>query len=439
MLARKARLRPEEFADIRERALALLAREGEDAGGSVIAFAQELTVGDATGEARILARAAARRLLHLGDGAAGEGLLNGLLRVSGDAAFQADVRALGRRRAAAPVPVPLRMRSEPAEIFRQAADRGAIAVCDAAQMPDGRMLVASGELGALLLSPEGKTIARFAEPTSRIVASDHGDRAILVATRGEVCRLSRLDLLERRVRPWCDARIDRFAPDFDGLTWFVARAGTLYAVDATATRFENLWKVDEAGAVVRDVRRNATSMSAWFQWSPLQPTQREPRPPEVWTYELPSLTLRHRQPVESLTQRIVITGIGPTGDAAGWTVEQDIRMHQPEQPTKAWCLPRNGKRKDLLEGPREGNVPARFDAPCLTQEWALLPVREPSRVLLHLVDITALQVRARISLEGEMQTIGARFQGDRLIVFDGYGRVLTISLTSGAVVREYRL
>jgi hypothetical protein len=351
--------------------------------------------------------------------------------VSGDTLFQADVRSLRKRTAAASTAVPLRLRHEPIEIFRQAADRGAIAVCDAAQMPDGRMLVAAGEVGAWLISPEGKMLARFAEPTSRIVASDHGDRAILTATRGEVCRLSHLDLLERRVRPWCDARIDRFAPDFDGLTWFVARGGTLYAVDATASRFEHLWKVDEAGAVVRDVRRSATNMSAWFDWLPPKTPQRQSRPCEVWTYELPSLTLRRRQALEAGNESLVVTAIGPGGDAAGWTAGQDT--------TGAWCLLANGGRRNLLERPATDNVLTWSDPPCLTSEWALFPMRVPGRVLFHLLDMAALQVRARISLEGEMQTVGARFQGDRLIVFDGCGRVLAISLTSGAVVREYRL
>jgi hypothetical protein len=437
MLARKARLRPEEFTDIRERALALLADESEEARSLVIAFAQELTIGDPIGETRILARAAARRLLRHRDEAAGEGLLNGLVRLSGDAVFQADVRSLRKRADAVSTVVPLRLRHEPIEISRRAGDRGSIAVCDAAQMPDGRMLVAAGEVGAWLLSPEGKMMARFAEPASRIVASDHGDRAILIATRGEVCRLSRLDLLGRRLQPWCDARIDRFAPDFDGLTWFVARGGTLYAVDATAPRFEHLWKVDEAGAVVREVRRSTTSMSAWFEWLPPTASQRA-RPPEVWTYELPSLTLRRRQPVEAHDESLVVTAIGPEGDVAGWTAGPDTKMGRP-QSMQAWCLPRNGNRRDVLEPPGVDNVPAWSDPPCLTKEWALFPMREAGRVLLHLLDMTALQVRARISLEGEMQTVGARFQGDRLIVFDGCGRVLAMSLTSGAVVREYRL
>ncbi|MBO0753189.1 MAG: hypothetical protein J2P53_13815 [Bradyrhizobiaceae bacterium] len=79
---------------------------------------------------------------------------------------------------------------------------------------------------------------------------------------GETFRLSRLDLPTRRIQHWCDARFTRFAADFDGSTWFVARGDTLYAVDATATRCTHLWKVDEQGATVHAIAREAKSMSA---------------------------------------------------------------------------------------------------------------------------------------------------------------------------------
>lgn len=78
-------------------------------------------------------------------------------------------------------------------------------------------------------------------------------------------------------------------------------------------------------------------------------------------------------------------------------------------------------------------------APCLTREWALFVVREARGASINLLDMPALRVRARISLLGDLQNVGARFQGDRLIVFDSCGRVLAISLSSGAVLREYRL
>jgi hypothetical protein len=291
-------------------------------------------------------------------------------------------------------------------------------------------------------------LARFAEPASRIVVSDQGDRAILVARRGEVCRLSRLDLVARRVRTWCDARIDQFASDFDGMTWFVARGGALYAVDATAARFEHLWKVDEVGAVVRQVRRSPISLSAWFEWLPpktaslraasLKAPPVKPRPSEIWTYDLPSLMLRRRQPVED-HGRLMSAAIGAEGDLAGWMAGDEVEPDTPQR-IRAWCLRQNGQRDDLPDVPAGVvDMDTSIEPPSLTTEWALFPVRQGARPALYLLDMTALRVRARIVLEGEVESIRARFQAERLIVFDGCGRVLAISLASGAVLREYRL
>src|SRR5262249_13872112 len=130
-----------------------------------------------------------------------------------------------------------------------------------------------------------------AEPAHKIVISDLADRAILAARRGEVVRLSRLDIAGKRVQTWCEARVSTFALDFDGLTWFVAREGTLYAIDAIGARWEHLWKVDEERALAIAIRRNAAAMSVWFNLR-VQPMRNE-----VWTYELPSLTLRRRQEI----------------------------------------------------------------------------------------------------------------------------------------------
>jgi hypothetical protein len=65
-----------------------------------------------------------------------------------------------------------------------------------------------------------------------------------MARRGEVWRLSRVDLIRRRAEPWCDARIDAAAPDYDRSVWFVVTMD-LFAIDATATRFESLWRAPD--------------------------------------------------------------------------------------------------------------------------------------------------------------------------------------------------
>lgn len=438
MLARKLRLRPGEFAQISERVLALLASESQEARACAVAFAQELVSGESTAETRVLARAAARRLLRQAPEALDQTLLSGLVRVSGDDVFQADVRPLGKLPTVQQPTDPLRSRSQPLVIGRQAADRGTMAVRDVALLPDGSMLVGAGEVGALLLSPQGKVQARFAEPTSRIIVSDHGDRSILAAKRGELYRLSRIDLVGRRVRPWCDARIDQGAPDFDGLTWFVSRGGAVYAIDATASRFEQFWKADEADAVVRDVRRSSTGMSVLFDWERKGSSKRPSRPCEVWTYELPSLTLRRRNAIEASGGPLVVKSVSAEGEVAGWSTIADPQAGWPRA-TKAWRQTQSGERKDAFEVSEAASMLTWAGTPWLSRDWALFPTQETGRVVLHLLDMATLQVRAELSLEGETLTIGARFQDERLIVFDDAGRILTISLSNGEIVREFRL
>jgi hypothetical protein len=277
--------------------------------------------------------------------------------------------------------------------------------------------VAAGEIGALLLSREGKIIARFSEPASRIVISDQGDRALLLARRGETYRISRLDLLTRRLEPWCDARFNVFAPSFDGLTWFVARGGTVYAVDATAGRWESLWKVDEAGAQVLDIARDASVMCIRFDWPP-------PRR-EVWTYDARTLFLRQRQEIE-VSGAPVVGAISPSGEFAEWRVGLDGAT----------------ARMRLYNGWQELPIdaPSGFaDVLCLTNDWAVLSGGEGQDAAIHVLDCLVRRVRMRIDLNAAGASARARIQGERLLVFDGCGRLLLLSLKSGAVLQEHRL
>jgi hypothetical protein len=456
MLARKVRLAPEEFAGLRDQALDLLCRDAEDGAASVRAFAQELVQEvvqhEPTAGARVLARPTVRRLLRESrdsKDAELQRLIERLLKIA-EPAFAADVRAWQQSRppsrtdAAAPPQRALESRPKPLEIDRPAGDRGGIAVTDAAVLPGGGMLAAAGELGVFLLSRDGKVSARFAEPAHAIVISDQGDRAILVAKRGETFRVSRLDLLTRRLQHWCDARFTRFAPDFDGATWFVARGDTLYAIDAMASRWTHLWKVDERGASVHAIARDARWLSALMVG---------PQQCEVWTYELPSITLRSRQPIAREMDGKPIGGfaaVASHGRLVGWQREP-------------WDGP------ELQTGPDVGGPPFRTIVSD-TGRWKRLPVAEPEapknvaatngwiaapvertwlemrggqlsrewQTVIHLLDAGRLGVRAVITLDGAEQA-GVRIQADRLVIFDDCGRVLAVSLSSGAVLREHRL
>ena len=129
-------------------------------------------------------------------------------------------------------------------------------VHDALLLPNGRMLVALGEIGARLLTRDGRTVTHFDQPAEKLVISDNGDRAIALARRGEVWRLSRLDLIEWRCEDWCDAQIDAFAPNYDGSLWFLGAKGDFYAIDANSKSFEALWRVPDAGNKVLSVARS---------------------------------------------------------------------------------------------------------------------------------------------------------------------------------------
>jgi MoxR-vWA-beta-propeller ternary system domain bpX6 len=418
MLARKVRLAPQEFPDLLGRSLKLLEETDEESPFLMRIFAQELVTGGATDETRLIARSAARRFLAHGMG--DEPLMQKLLDASGDAPFRADVRTLGpgTKPSHSPEAAPLSSRTVPVQIERSAADQGTGPIFDAAALPNGRMLVARGELGALLLAREGKIIARFAEPASAIVISDQGDRALLLARRGEIYRVSRLDLVTRQIEPWCDARFDVFARDFDGLTWFVGRGGTVYATDATARRWEHLWKVDEDGARVQEIRRDGSAMSVWLNWA--QPRR------EIWSYDLPSLFLRRRQELESFEDQFESGTISPSGEFA------ELRAGPDGARARIWFS--HGWQELPI------HAPGRFArVHGLTRHWAVLSTGDRHDSTIHLLDCAGRKLRACIDLKGANCNAFARIQGERLLVYDDCGRLLLLSLKSGAVLQEHRL
>jgi hypothetical protein len=455
MLARKAAWLPEAFPELRERALTLLDRDGEEAGRLALAFGEELLAGELTAEARALTGATIRALLRESGVAHGGNVVKRLLDVTADSALRVDARpsALWNSESSRPETPPLRERTDPVRILRAATDRGAAPVQDAAETADGRLLVAIGEAGALLLSRSGGIVARFAEPASRIVMSDNGDRAILLARRGENFRMSRLDLTARRSQPWRDARFDEFAPDFDGLTWFVACDGALFAIDATDREWRRLWKVSEDDTVMGQIRRNASSLSFRVRWAQDGRGPAKAVRSEVWTYDLPSLILRRREAVTPEDGLILSLGLSADGALAGWKVGSP--SSEPSGASDNPLLMREMSATGRIRLPGEAWVELPLTAqsspgaPCLAEGWAAMPDLHAHGATIHFVDITSLPrrgaggpprhgVRAVIDLDNA-GSVGVRIQGSRALLFDQCGRVLVVSLETGAVLREHRI
>lgn len=317
---------------------------------------------------------------------------------------------------AAGAAVLLRENEERLVIRRAPGTAGALPISDVAELPDGRLLAALGELGAWLLSRDGRPLTRFAEPAQDIVMSDGGDRALLLARRGEITRVARLDLARRRRQPWCDARVTACAPGFDGSIWYVAQGDTLYAIDATQAGWEHLWQVSEPGARILAVAREPTSLAALFEL--------EHRGYEVWTWHLPSHRLLGRSRLDGVG-RVLAASLSPRGELAALELAGDGGG------SSLYVLRKQGAEVIGVAG--EPGEPRRS---ALSEEWLVTPGGERGGAL-DVFDTGAARLRLRVALEGSRPT--GRICGDHLLVFDDRGRLLVISLATGAVIREARL
>jgi hypothetical protein len=499
MLVRKARLLPASFPEVRERVRALV---GDDELERPVldALAAELLAEEPTAELRVLMRVAARRLLRElgadeGAGAAGARLsvLVRLLEQCGDPALRIDAAPiLSTRKAAARDAAPgafdaeedteqrarvaLALRPQPLALEWAAADRGAMALLDAVELPDGKLLVALGELGAWMIGRDGRVLARFAEPAHRLVLSDHGDRAIAVAPRGEAMRLSRIDVLARRARHWCDVAIDHFADEYDGATWMVSRRDTVYAIEANAAGWQHAWKVDEPGATVVALRRDSQSLAVWFARSQLEPRSGDawapsPEPTlrrfamettgEVWRYELPALVLRRRAGLPLTGAHALAGGVSPHGQVVAWLVRGaglpaaevlvsdtwrrlPLRYAPPtaalSQVGGAWVVAaeplaasRSGDAAPLDDDDeRDDEGDDEGDQGGDDESGDAAPF---SGTAISLFDLAAVTCRVQLRLPGS-RAVGVRLQPQRLLVFDELGRLLVLSLASGEVLRR---
>jgi hypothetical protein len=447
MLARRLSLTPDEFDEIKRHSLALLEDESYEQRESRLMFAETLCQGERTMGAQVLARAAARAVLR----DAGQGphpmqpkQFRSLVDFSGDGALRTDVppfpAVVTESRPGAGQAVRLEFSS---------IDRGPTSVTDAALLKDGRLLVALGEAGAKLLTRDGRTVAHFDQPVERLVISDHGDRAIALAPRGEVWRLARLDFVSRRAEEWCEAQVEAFAPDFDGTLWFVGVKGDFYAVDATAKSFDALWRVPEAGVRVVGVARSATTCR-FLTIGPLRP--------EKWVYHLPLLILRNRTEVEMPPEdNAVCAQLRATLSAGGVLVDQSLycRMAEAESADekRAAVLPEVGAAalkplsrlclrvfdSEVVQHEFEiGDAEARPGQPEVCGQLVASPVYEKGGARVRLFDLKLGRVINEMSLAGAAR-VSTKLTEKTLTVADDCGRVLVLDHERNCLTRNLRV
>jgi hypothetical protein len=329
----------------------------------------------------------------------------------GDVALRADILAL-------PLPAkkPWIASRETWRVEIAARDAGSLPAEDAAFLPNGLTAVALGEAGVRLLSRDGRTVAVLDQPAHRLVVSDHGDRALALARRGDAWRLARLDFLSRTAETWCEARLRAFAPDYDGALWFVAGPDGLVAIEPASQRFDGSWGVSRLPGDALAIARSAARCSLAFDG----PGH------EVWTYELPSLTLRRRDAVPPAIGhwRSPITALSPEGTLAEafGGAGRKTALHIQGASRFAVTLPSHGR-------------PA---GPALAGDWAALPVHTPEAVTIHLIHLPGETVRAEIVLNGAARAT-LRLTPQSLTLADDRGRVMVLDLEHGQVRRDFRI
>lgn len=100
---------------------------------------------------------------------------------------------------------------------------------------DGRLLVALGQAGLVLLSRNGGVAQRFAQPAYGLVA---GERPLVL----NGCNLSRLE--GSNLSFWCQGQFDGGWEEHDGYHWLVWWGQQLYTVDLTAPDWRALYQYD---------------------------------------------------------------------------------------------------------------------------------------------------------------------------------------------------
>ena len=434
-VARKMARFPQSFTEALPAAETLLADESAEQVPVRLALIDALLNEENSAESQILARMATRALVrdiqqHVH--AIPLPRLRKIVDYSGDAALRADVPALSK------LQVIQRSDQEFQTTEIAAHDTGTRSISDIAVLPDGRLLLALGEAGMLLLSRTGKALTFFNQPAHKLVASDDGSRVIGIAQRGSVCRLTRVDVPVRSAAYWCDATITAWNNRFDGSLWMVAHDRDVFLIDTLAKGFDAVWRIPDMDGTVRAVQRTSDRKFLYV-------VTETPEELALWTYESPRCVLRSKQmftasqaplpqssgaPVLLGREAVLITEEGIVFEKARFLTEARPRMVEEERLAFYPAQGRNVLDGDILSG--------NFSAAATSNARIAVPVFKPDYVDVLVLNTDTGTDKCRVRLHGT-KSVALRLVGKNLLCGDDLGRVLMLDLNTGAVLRDFRV
>ncbi|WP_398498536.1 bpX6 domain-containing protein [Variovorax sp.] len=343
-----------------------------------------------------------------GEGRLGAKEMQGLLRLHADPLLQADMPG-GEMPGLRVVP----LLSRPSVLALEVPAAGAHPVHDATLLEPGRYLLALGEAGVLVCDAAGRTLARFPVPADRLVAAYSGQVALALARRDGLWRVSRIDLVQRRVVDLGMVAVDGFGTEFDGIGWTVTRANRIQVLDTARSLQEVLWQVADLPGSVLDLRVT----QAREQFVVADPSGM----PTLWRYGAGQRRLQGREAIakpEGVTSmRLLHPGFGAFHLVAEDDAEDDVdgeatlRLH--------WHITANHAGELRVSGREARTLRAQVD-----MAWLVTAVQASgSACRVQWLRVHDGGLGATLHWPGEF---GPRMRpvADGWLLFDGEGRVL---------------
>ena len=410
LLARKAAFDPNSYEDVRRRMIEHC-RDASPEAAPARARLLEMLVGAPDPRSRALSRLVVRAVVRdsgLGHTRIQARQMKYLHAATPDDALSADLPVLTR--------APQSPSAEEQVIRVAAEDRGQLPVSDAALLPGGRILVALGEAGARLYTPDGRPVRHFDVPTHALVVSENGARALALASHGRRNHVVQLDLLQLRVGHAWEEEFNAYAPSFDGSMWAVAQRDAVAFLDMFGSRPRAVWRVGDLGGTVIRV--------AWAP-SGLAFLVAGPEGLAHWHYEAPPLALRSRVDLDPET---FPPGLPLALDGLGGAVMLDGSLEAPVLRHLA------GGWSPVPVG--SGTV---VGSPIINDGFAAVRLRDETASIVRLLRFSDQKFEARFELAGK-RGASAQFGPDgTVVIFDDTGVVITWSLTHGHLLRDLRL
>jgi hypothetical protein len=361
-----------------------------------------------------------------------------LVNACGDAALRADLPSISS-------PAALPSLAPPRHLVVEHLDVGLVAIHDVISLPDGRIVAALGELGVWFLTQDGRTIARFDLPATSLVEGPGG--VIALVRRGDLWKLSRINLITRQSAPWIEIRLSCWAPTFDGSIWYVGVDDALVAIDTHSDDAEAAWRLPRCGSEIRAVHHAKQQVSF---------LTREPAD-ERWTLQLPAHTVTSRVSASIEPSRIIDTP-HPSGwasvDAGGSVAVLGLNRPPGAAPgallPEVWTLAPGARavpnapsigtfRADPIQTQLaySGRACREVLAPHIASSGVVLSVLTESGATIERVPLGSMTAVDEISLGGAKR-VSIRLDANQLVIGDDRGRILVIDMTSGRLLSSIR-